>query len=79
MTLWKVVVLAAIEVSVVPVASKNIRKGETPKVRIAVTFRVSGPLLTGHAAPAVGGGEAAATETVTLCAVDPPVPVQVSV
>ena len=69
-------VLAAIEVSVVPVASKNIKKGDTPAVRIAVTLSVSGPLVTGQATPLTGAADA--TDTVTLCAVVPPAPVQVS-
>ena len=65
------------EVSVVPVASKNTRKGEIPEVRTVLTLRVSGPLVTGQAAPLTGAAEA--TDTVTLCAIVPPVPVQVRV
>jgi hypothetical protein len=80
-TFWKAVVLAAIEVSVVPVASKNIRNGETPVVRTVLTFSVRGPLVTGHATPLTGGGAegAEAIDTVTLCVAEPPVPVQTRV
>jgi hypothetical protein len=78
-TFWKAVVLAAIEVSVVLVASKNIRNGETPVVRTVLTFSVRGPLVTGQATPLTGGGAAEATDTVTLCVADPPVPVQTRV
>ena len=42
-----------------------------------VEAQVSGPLVTGQAA-AVAGAEGDATETVTLCVVDPPEPVQPS-
>lgn len=70
-------VLPVSEVSVVPVASKNTRNGEIPEVRTVLTFSVSGPLVTGHATPLTGAADA--TDTVALCAVDPPVPVQVSV
>ncbi len=76
MTSWNVVVLPVIEVSVVAVASKNTKNGEMPDVRTVLTFSVSGPLVTGQAAPPTGGGF---TDTVTLCAVVPPVPVQVRV
>ena len=79
MTFWKAVVLAAIEVSVVPVASKNIKNGEMPVVRTVLTFSVRGPLLTGHATPLTGGGAGEAIDTVTLCVADPPVPVQTRV
>jgi hypothetical protein len=75
-TFWNAVVLAAIELSVVAVASKNIKKGEAPVVRTVLTFNVRGPLVTGHATPLTGGGAAEATDTVTLCVADPPVPVQ---
>lgn len=72
--------MPVIDVSVVVVASKNTRKGEIPEVRTVLTLSVSGPLVTGQAEPTVGGdGAAGVTETVALCAVDPPVPVQVSV
>lgn len=70
-------VLPVSEVSVVPVASKNTRNGEIPEVRTVLTFKVSGPLVTGQATPVTGGADA--TDTVTLCAVVPPVPVQVRV
>ena len=72
--------LPVIEVSVVVVASKNTKNGEIPEVRTVLTLSVSGPLVTGQVAPTVGGaGVAGVTVTVTLCAVDPPVPLQVSV
>ena len=79
MTFWKAVVLAAIEVSVVPVASKNIRNGETPVVRTVLTFSVRGPLVTGQATPLTGAEGAEAIDTVTLCVAEPPVPVQTRV
>lgn len=66
MTFWKVVVLAAIELSVVAVASKNIKNGEVPVVRTVLTFSVRGPLVTGHATPLTGAGAGEATDTVTL-------------
>ena len=72
-------VLAAIEVSVVAVASKNIKNGEMPVDRTVLTFSVRGPLVTGHATPLTGGGAGEATDTVTLCVADPPVPVQTRV
>jgi hypothetical protein len=60
---------------VVPVASKNTKNGEIPDVRTVLTLSVSGPLVTGQATPLTEG----VTETVTLCAVVPPAPVQVRV
>jgi hypothetical protein len=48
-----------------------------PAVRTVLTLSVSGPLVTGQATPLTGAADA--TDTVTLCALDPPVPVQVSV
>ena len=44
MTSWKAVVLPLIEVSVVPVASKNTNSGEIPVSRTAFAFSVSEPL-----------------------------------
>lgn len=35
-----------IDVSVVPVASKNTKRGEIPDIRTVLTFNVSGPLVT---------------------------------
>ena len=74
MTSWNVVVLPVMEVSVVPVASKNIKNGETPAVRMALTFRVSGPLVPVHAST-VG----TLIVTVVDCSVLPPGPVQLRV
>jgi hypothetical protein len=48
-----------IEVSVVPVASKNTKKGEMPEVRTVLTFSVRGPLATGHEIPGAPGTVAA--------------------
>jgi hypothetical protein len=45
------VVLAAIEVSVVPVASKNTKNGDIPAVRTVLTFSVRGPLVAEQAGP----------------------------
>ena len=75
MTSWKVVGPPLIEVSVVPVASKNIRNGDIPEARTVLTFKVKGPLVTGQATPLT----ADVTDTVTLRAVVPPAPVQVRV
>ena len=72
-------VLPVIEVSVVPVASKNIKNGEMPVVRTVLTFSVRGPLVTGQATPLTGAEGAEATDTVTLCVAEPPVPVQTRV
>ena len=71
MTRWKVVALPVIEVSVVPVASKNIKKGEIPAERTVLTFKVKGPLVPEHA-KAIG----ALIVTVVDCCVLPPGPVQ---
>jgi hypothetical protein len=57
------------------VASKNIKNGDMPEERTVLTFSVSGPLVTGQATPPTED----VTDTVTLCAVVPPVPVQVRV
>ena len=70
-------VLPVSEVSVVPVASKNTKNGEIPEVRTVLTLNVRGPLVTGQATPLTGAAEV--TDTVTLCAIVPPVPVQVRV
>jgi hypothetical protein len=70
-----------IELSVVPVASKNTNSGEMPAARTAFTFRLSGPLVPEQANPA-GGAVATATvttATVTLCVADPPAPLQLKV
>ena len=67
-------VLAVIEASVVPVASKNIKNGEIPEVRTALTFSESGPLVPVHA-NAVG----TLIVTVVDCWVLPPGPVQLRV
>ena len=64
-------VLAAIELSVVAVASKNIKNGEMPVDRTVLTFNVRGPLVPVHA-------NVAGTLIVTVvdCWVLPPGPVQ---
>ena len=76
-------VLPLIELSVVPVASKNTRSGEIPVSRTALAFRVKGPLVPEQDSPVGGttggGGEAALTATVVDCWALPPAPVQVSV
>jgi len=72
------VVLPLIEESVVPVASKNINKGEIPEARAALAFSVSPPLVAVHDAP-LGGGVLAVTDTVADWLALPPVPVQVRV
>jgi hypothetical protein len=77
-----VVALLLIAESVVPVASKNTRKGDMPVSRTAATLRVRGPLVPVHdrAVGALTGGLAAApTVTVADCVALPPVPVHVSV
>jgi hypothetical protein len=73
------VVLPVSEVSVEAVASKNIKNGDTPVVRTVLTFSVRGPLVTGQATPLTGAEGAEATDTVTLCVAEPPVPVQTRV
>ena len=45
MTSWKVVVLPAIAVAVVPVASKNTSSGEIPAARVTFALNVSEPLV----------------------------------
>jgi hypothetical protein len=71
------VVLPVIELSVVPVASKNTKNGDMPEPRTAFTFRVSGPLVPEQDEP-VGGGVELTVRVADLVAV-PPAPVQVSV
>ena len=78
MTFWNVEVLALIDESVVPVASKNTKKGEMPVSRTALAFSVNEPLVAEHAGP-LGGLTAAMIATVTDCWVLPPVPVQLRV
>ena len=69
--------LAAIDESVVAVASKNTRKGEMPDERTVDTLRANGPLApVQEPAPAVIG---ALTATVVDCWVLPPGPVQFKV
>ncbi len=70
-------VLPVIDVSVVPVASKNTKNGEIPVLRTAFTLSVSGPLVPEQDKP-VGGG-VALTVTVADWVAVPPAPVQVSV
>ena len=69
-------VLPLIELSVVPVASKNTKNGETPVSRTALALRVSEPLVPVQDKP-VGGGVLAVTVTVADWLALPPVPVQV--
>ena len=69
-------VLALIEESVVPVASKNTSSGEIPVSRTVLTLSVSGPLEPVQAA---GGGAPELTVTVADWVVVPPDPVQLSV
>ena len=87
--------LALIDESVVPVASKNTKNGETPVSRTALAFNTSGPLVAEHPKLVGGGGVGgggdgggggggggevpALTLTVADCAALPPDPVQVSV
>jgi len=82
-TFWNVEVLALIDEPVVPVASKNTKKGEMPVSRTALAFRTSGPLVAEHPKLVGGGGDGgevpALTLTVADCAALPPDPVQVSV
>jgi hypothetical protein len=66
------------EESVVPVASKNTKKGEMPVPRTAFAFSVNEPLVAEHAEP-LGGVAGGVTVTVTDCWVLPPVPVQLRV
>ena len=66
------------ELSVVPVASKNTKKGEIPAPRTIFAFKVSVPLVPVHDKP-VGGGVLEATDTVTDWLALPPAPVQVIV
>ena len=68
-------VLPLLEVSVVPVASKNTSKGEIPVSRTALAFSVSEPLVPEQDRPAGGGGEP--TVTVADWVALPPAPVQV--
>ena len=76
---------ALIEESVVPVASKNTKRGEIPDARVIPAFKVNGPLVPVQEAAAVGAGVpvgalvAALTDTVVDCTVVPPKPVQVRV
>jgi hypothetical protein len=70
-------VLPLIDVSVVPVASKNTNNGEIPVLRTAFTLSVSGPLVPEQDKPV--GGEAPLTVTVADWVALPPAPVQVSV
>ena len=72
------VALLLIAESVVPVASKNTRKGDMPVSRTAATLRVRGPLVPVHDR-AVGALTGALTVTVADCVALPPVPVHVSV
>jgi hypothetical protein len=62
------------ELSVVPVASKNINRGEIPADRTVPTFKFKGPLEPEHA-KAIG----ALIVTVVDCSVVPPGPVQLNV
>jgi hypothetical protein len=81
-TSWNAVVLPLIELSVVPVASKNTRSGEIPVSRTALALSVRGPLVPEQDSPVgttAGGGEAALTATVVDCWALPPAPVQVNV
>jgi hypothetical protein len=73
--------LPLIEVSVVPVASKNTKKGEIPVSRTALALSVSEPLVPVQDKPVGtgGGGEAALTATVADWVTLPPVPVQFNV
>ena len=69
-------VLPVIELSVVPVASKNTRNGEIPAPRTALAFNDSEPFVAEQDEP-VGGVEL--TLTVTDWVAVPPAPVQLSV
>jgi hypothetical protein len=68
--------LARTALSVVPVASKKTRKGETPAPRAVVTFKASGPLVFEQEASV---GAELETDTVVLCVAEPPLPLQVTV
>ena len=74
-------VLPLIELSVVPVASKNTRSGEMPTSRTTFARSVSEPLVPLHDSPVGGGGGGALAATVTVAdwLALPPVPVQVKV
>ncbi len=69
-------VFPVIELSVVPVASKNTKNGETPELRVAFTLSVSVPLVPVHDE---ADGGVLETETVTLCDAVPPLSTQVKV
>ena len=71
-------VLPLIELSVVPVASKNTRSGEIPVSRTTLAFRVKGPLVPEQDKPA-GAPTGGLTVTVADWVALPPVPVQVIV
>jgi hypothetical protein len=71
------VTLEATAESLVPVASKNTSSGDMPVARATFALSCKLPLVAEHELPAVTGGEV--TDTVTLCAAEPPVPVHVSV
>jgi hypothetical protein len=73
--------LPLIELSVVPVASKNTTNGEIPVSRTALAFSVREPLVPEQDKPVGtgGDGEDALTATVADWVALPPVPVQFNV